>query len=188
MQPVRSSLVAGFLLAVLLPNSAPAELVDGGTARVNPDLIAELVFGIYCAQDPVRTEEAPETASGVINIVPEIPVIQFAQTVVPAALDVGFGVLSRATEGTVIDPVIITVTHPPFPDTGIEVQRWTTRLGDDALNLTGFSFDVPEELVTGRWTFTAETAGIELFHIIFDVVPPEHTSPVVAACQMGFTS
>jgi hypothetical protein len=83
--------------------------------RVDPDLIAELVFGVYCAEEPIRTEDAPETASGVINIVRDLPEIRFAQTVVPAALDIGFGVLSRAPSGMVHDPVTITVTHPPFP-------------------------------------------------------------------------
>jgi hypothetical protein len=57
------------------------------------------------------------------------------------------------------DPVTITVTHPPFPDSGIEVERWTTRLGWEEFNLTGFSFDVPEELVLGTWTFEAHVGA-----------------------------
>jgi hypothetical protein len=161
---------------------------DSGAIRVDPDRIAELVFGLYCAEEPVRTEDAPETASGVINIVPDLPQIRFAQTVVPAALDVGFGVLSRAPDGMVHDPVTITVVHPPFPGSGIEVERWTTRLGWEEFNLTGFSFDVPEELVTGTWTFTAHAEGVELFHVEFEVVPPDQAAPVLAECQTGFTS
>jgi hypothetical protein len=84
--------------------------------------------------------------------------------------------------------VTITVTHPPFPGSGIEVERWTTRLDSAEFNLTGFSFDVPEELVTGTWTFTASMAEVELFHVEFEVVPPELAAPVLAECQMGFTS
>jgi hypothetical protein len=63
------------------------------------------------------------------------------------------------------DPVTITVTHPPFPDSGIEVERWTTRLGWEEFNLTGFSFDVPGELVLGTWTFEAHVGGRELFRV-----------------------
>ncbi len=156
--------------------------------RVDPDLIAELVYGIYCSEEPIRTEEAPETASGVINIVPGLPRIRFAQQIVPATLDIGFGVLSRAPDGMVHDNVTITVTHPPFPGSGIEVERWTTRLGWEEFNLTGFSFDMPEELVTGPWTFTATSGGRELFHVAFEVVQPDVASPVLAECQPGFTS
>lgn len=180
---------AGLALGLVLSSgAAQAENDAGAPVRVNPDAIAELVYGIYCAEEPVRTEDAPETASGVVNIVPEIPRIRFAQSVVPAALDIGFGVLSRTPPGVVHDPVTITVTHPPFPGSGIEVERWVTRLDDLDFNLTGFSFDMPEELVLGTWTFTAHSGGAELFHVTFEVVPPELATGVMAECQMGFTS
>jgi hypothetical protein len=100
---------------------------SGHPRRSRPD--RRLVFGVYCAEEPIRTEDAPETASGVINIVPDLPQIRFAQTVVPAALDVGFGVLSRAPSGMVHDPVTITVTHPPFPTAGSRWNAGRTRLG-----------------------------------------------------------
>jgi hypothetical protein len=29
---------------------------------------------------------------------------------------------------------------------------------------------------------------VELFHVEFEVVPPELAAPVLAECQMGFTS
>jgi hypothetical protein len=153
--------------------------------RSRPDRRA--VFGVYCAEEPIRTEDAPETASGVINIVPDLPQIRFAQTVVPAALDVGFGVLSRAPSAWYMTRSR-SPSRTPLPDSGIEVERWTTRLGWEEFNLTGFSFDVPEELVLGTWTFEAHVGGRELFHVTFEVVPPDMAAPVLAACQMGFTS
>lgn len=186
---MRRALPSLFLLAYLLPGPLAAQdRMAGEDVRVDPDLIAELVYGVYCAEEPVRTEAAPETASGVINIVPDLPRIRFAQRIVPAALDIGFGVLSRAPEGMAHDPVTITVTHPPFPESGIEVERWTTSLAGDEFNLTGFSFDVPGELVTGTWTFTAHAGETELFHVAFEVVPPDLAAPVLAECQLGLTS
>jgi hypothetical protein len=53
------------------------------TSASIPDLIAELVFGVYCAEEPIRTEDAPETASGVINIVPDLPRIRFPRRSCP---------------------------------------------------------------------------------------------------------
>jgi hypothetical protein len=180
--------VAAVILGFGLATPALPQETASRDVRVDPDLIAELVFGVYCAEEPIRTEDAPETASGVINIVRDLPEIRFAQTVVPAALDIGFGVLSRAPAGMVHDPVTITVTHPPFPGSGIEVERWITRLGWEEFNLTGFSFDVPEELVLGTWTFEAHAGDRELFRVMFEVVPPDMAASVLAACQMGFTS
>jgi hypothetical protein len=120
---------------------------------VNPDLIAELVFGVYCAEEPIRTEDAPETASGVVNIVPDLPRDPVFPDGGARCARHRFRYPQPGTRGMVHDPVTITVTHPPFPDSGIEVERWTTRLGWESFNLTGFSFDVPEELVLGTWTF-----------------------------------
>lgn len=186
-RPRRAGLALGLWL-MLAAAPVGAENATDAAIRVDPDAIAELVFGVYCSSDPVRTEEAPETASGVVNIVPGIPEIRFAQTIVPAALGVGFGVLSRAPAGVLHDPVTITVTHPPFPESGIEVERWVTQIDGEGLNLTGFSFDIPEELVLGTWTFSAHAGGTELFHVTFEVVPPDLAPDVLADCGMRFTS
>lgn len=184
----RFAVTLALLVALAAARHADADPATTADMRVHPDLIAELVFGIYCAEPPIRTEAAPETASGVINIVPDIPRIRFAQTRVPAALGIGFGVISRAPVGMVHDPVVITVTHPPFPASGMEVQRWVTRLDFRDLNLTGFSFDIPGELVPGPWTFTAHAGTTELFHVPFEVVPADAAAGVLAECQMAFTS
>lgn len=188
LRPATLLLASATLTLTAWSGALRAENESGPPVRVNPDAIAELVYGIYCAEEPVRTEEAPETASGVINIVPDVPQIRFAQAIVPAALDIGFGVLSRPPDGVVHDPVTITVVHPPFPGSGIEVERWITRFDDRRFNLTGFSFDVPEEMVLGTWTFTAHAGETELFHVTFEVVPPELATGVINECQMGFTS
>ena len=176
-------------LALLLALPVSAQTGDPALPiRVDPDGIAELVFGVYCAEPPARVEEAPDTATGILNIVPRLPDIRFAQQVVPAAVGIGFGVLSRATPGVVHDPVTVTVTHPPYPDSGISVETWVTTIDDLDLGLTGFSFDTEGELVTGTWSFTATTGTRELYHVSFDVVPPELAGQVMATCQMAYTS
>ncbi|GAA5074083.1 DUF3859 domain-containing protein [Roseibacterium beibuensis] len=164
---------------------APSDAADN--PRIGA-LIDEIEWGVYCAQDPVRLEDAPDTAAGTINIVQDLPQIRFEDTVVPAALGMGFGVLARVAEGTDPGPVTVTVTHPPYPGSGITVERWIATMNDTAMSLFGFSFETQDELVTGTWTLIAEANGDELFHIRFEIVPPDFARPMVAACQGGFMS
>lgn len=175
-------------LAVPINAQAPSPRPATDDIRISPQL-AELVFGVYCAQDPVREEAAPDTASGVINIVPAITDFQFRQTLVPAEIGIGFGVLARAPEGTLFDVVIVTVTHPPYPSNGIEVEQWVTDIDASGLSLMGFSFDSADELVLGQWTFNGQTPdGVELFHVSFEVVEPALVPRVIDTCFDAFLS
>lgn len=178
---------AGIATLFLLMLAPPALAQDGGNPRVSP-LLEDLVYGVYCAQEPDRRDPAPATASGVINMVPMIPDFRFRQRLVPAEVGIGFGVLATAPPGVVHDPVTVTVTHPPYPDGGMEVEQWITDV-DDGLNLMGFSFDHPHELVLGEWTFSARTlADEELFHISFEVIAPELMPQVIGTCFGPFMS
>lgn len=166
---------------------APAQQASGNP-RIGPGL-ATLIYGVYCTGEPVREDPAPETASGIINIVPTIPEFRFRQKIVPAETGIGFGVLATAPDDVLHDPVTVTVTHPPYPANGIEVERWITSVGSDGPSLMGFSFDTEEELVLGEWTFSASTPdGEELFFIAFEVVRPEFMPQVVADCYGTYLS
>lgn len=173
------------IAVALIPFALPADAQS--TPRVSP-LLDEFIYGLYCAQEPERRDPAPATASGVINIVPLIPDFQFRQQLVPAEIGIGFGVIASTPPGTLYDPVTVTVTHPPYAETGIEVEQWVTDIGDGQ-NLMGFSFDHASELVLGEWTFTAETLdGVEMFHIAFEVVAPEFLPQVISSCFGSFLS
>lgn len=175
---------AGVVLAeVNLPEPRQAPEVD------------ELIYGIYCSEEPLRQDPAPGTASGVINIVPGVPEMRFVQQVVPADRAVGFGVLVRLAPGLAYDPVEVTVTHPPFLDAttefivdGIQIERWSTSLDDQGYSLIGFTFDHPEEEVPGEWTFSAEQNGEEVFHVAFQVVPGNALPHIPLACAGGALS
>ncbi|MEJ6395655.1 DUF3859 domain-containing protein [Gymnodinialimonas sp. 2305UL16-5] len=161
-------------------------------AQANPrtgEDIAELIYGIYCTREPERQDPAPDTASGFINIVPGLPDFAFQQKVVPAEIGIGFGVLVTARQGRILDPVTITVTHPPYPDSGITVESWVTDIDGMGPSLAGYSFDTPNELVTGAWTFEGhDAAGVELFHITFEVVDPAMMPQVIDTCFDAFLS
>ena len=175
------------VIALLLGAPALAQEPQG-----NPRLSAEigtLDYGIYCAQEPERRDPAPDTASGHLNIVPVIPDFQFRQKLVPAEIGIGFGVLATAAEGMLHDQVTVTVTHPPYPDSGIEVERWITDVEDSGPSLMGFSFDSEDELILGEWTFSAATQdGDELFHIAFEVVQAELMPQVISTCFGSYLS
>lgn len=177
-------MISAFAFAVTAALPATAQSPN---PRISP-LLEDLAYGVYCAEEPERREPAPETASGLINIVPSIPDFQFRQKRVPAEIGIGFGVLASAPVGVVLDPVIMTVTHPPYAESGIEVEQWVTDV-DSGANLMGFSFDHAHELVLGEWTFSATTAdGDELFHISFEVIAPELMPQVINTCFGSFLS
>ena len=152
------------------------------------DLIESLVHGVYCAEAPIDLEEAPDTAAGVVNIVPGLPEMRRITTLVPAQIGIGFGVLVQAREGLVLDPLVVTITHPPYPDSGVEAERWVTGVGDEGSGLVGFSFELESELVTGPWTFEAEHEGEIVFRVSFEVVPPALLPDLAQGCAGAILS
>jgi hypothetical protein len=152
------------------------------------DMIDSLVYGVYCAEAPIELEEAPDTAAGVVNIVPGLPEMRQVTTLVPAQIGIGFGVLLEAREGQVFDPLVVTITHPPYPDSGVEVERWMTSVDDQGPGLVGFSFEIESELVTGPWTFEGTHDGEVLFRVNFEVVPPALLPDLAQGCSGAILS
>jgi hypothetical protein len=173
-------------VAAALIWAAPAAAQDA-----NPTIggsVAEMVFGVYCAEPPADRVEAPGTVSGVINIVRDLPVMQAGQLLVPAELGVGFGVLVDMQPGRSFGQAIVELTHPPYPTNGVEVETYITDLSDAVTNLVGFSFDHDYELVPGPWTFRVFEGEEEIFEITFEVAPPGTLPPSMSPCAGAFTS
>lgn len=187
-----AKLAAALTFAALLVQGGDA-IADApdDPAAVNPfvsDRIASLVHGVYCADGPIDLEAAPGTAAGVVNIVPDLPEMRAVTTLVPAQIGIGFGVLATPQAGLTLDPVDVTITHPPYPDSGIEVEHWQTRLDGDRTGLVGFSFEVEGELVTGPWRFQASHEGEILFDMRFDVVQPSRLPELTQGCGVAILS
>jgi hypothetical protein len=171
--------------AMLWAAAAPAQDLPNPYAS---DLVETLVHGVYCAEAPIDLEEAPDTAAGVVNIVPGLPVMRQVTTLVPAQIGIGFGILVEARDGVVLDPLVVTITHPPYPDSGIEVERWVTGIDDQGPGLVGFSFELETELVPGPWVFEAEHAGETVFRVSFEVVPPALLPDLAQGCAGAILS
>ncbi|MEM7724288.1 MAG: DUF3859 domain-containing protein [Pseudomonadota bacterium] len=184
MRPAAALIVASIPIC-LAPLAHAQE--DAATPWVG-DAMGAFSYGIYCSEPPVELREAPETASGVVNIMPGIPEFLFEQTLVPAQLGISFGVVFDMAPEAAIDAAVVTITHPPYPDTGIEVERWATSIDGEGENLVGFTFELTSELVTGPWVFRAESGADVLFEIAFEVVPPSLLPDAASACQRAILS
>jgi hypothetical protein len=172
-------------VAMAMPHAAHAQDLPN---PFKSDLIDSLVHGVYCAEGPIELQDAPDTAAGVVNIVPGLPEMRAVTTLVPAQIGIGFGLVVEAREGLFLDPAIVTITHPPYPDTGIEVERWITSIDGEGAGLIGFSFEIESELVLGRWTIEAEHQGELVLRIDFEVVPPALVPDLAQGCSGAILS
>lgn len=171
---------AAILSILSLP--ALAQQVPGDV--VSP-AIAFFEAGIICAPDPVAIVPAPGTVAGVTNLIDGNPDFVSFGRAVPAVIGVGFGVRAGAALRDFPD-VTIVVTHPPMGPEGATVQSYATSIGaatvaeDGSLSFYHLEYDY--ELVTGRWTFTAQVGEDMLYSAAFDVVPPDSVPELAGLC------
>ncbi|MEL6208005.1 MAG: DUF3859 domain-containing protein [Pseudomonadota bacterium] len=151
-----------------------------------------LDYGLVCGPRDGVDVAAPETDSGTVRRF-EGPA-SIVVTTDRIALEPGatFGV------SVVVPPpgapvVTMTVIHPPFRETGTEVERYTTTFEALTPQLNAFTFDLHREMVPGLWTFVAEADGAVIYRVSFTVTadgsgasPSEHCrSPDVISRAAG---
>ncbi|BBU54029.1 MULTISPECIES: DUF3859 domain-containing protein [Mameliella] len=158
---------------------APA-LADVG-AFVEPPLTLE-AFGVICEVELQGTRPAPDTLSGLLNLVDQDRPIDVETVQVPAEMGLSFGIRASLTAGSSVPEVTIVVTHPPMGPEGRTVERWVTPMnfGDVSLNL--FTFERDYELVEGPWMFQVERDGKVLLQQPFEVTAPGTIPAVQQAC------
>ncbi|WP_372837190.1 DUF3859 domain-containing protein [Puniceibacterium confluentis] len=54
--------------------------------------------------------------------------------------------------------------------------------------MNAYTFDLPEELVPGTWTFTASQNGRELYRAQFTVVPSSQAPQIASGCESNLMS
>lgn len=140
-------------------------------------------YGAFCQMPSVGEAPAEDTLARKIDLIDGVPEIRWRTDVVPAAPGISFGILSAADDGRVYDPVRIELTHPPFPGTGTTRQTYLTRLGGDGPSVNAYSFDLPEEMVPGPWTFRAIHDDGLLYEVTFQVVPAGARPDIAGACD-----
>lgn len=148
---------------------------------VSPD-ISVIEAGIICPPETVGSSPAPDTIAGTTHIIDEEPPFVSTTRVVPAVLDIGFGVKAQTPIEGGINQITMVVTHPAMGDTGAESQSFLTRISDVEPSLTFYQFDYSYELLPGPWTMTAMRDDEVLYQVDFEVVPPDVVPELAGAC------
>ena len=108
--------------------------------------------------------------------------IELTTQIVPALTGIGFGVKATNVSGTPLAPVTISVKHPPFPGITSTQDVWQDSFIAGGTNYNYFTFEFPFELQTGRWEFRASIRDRPLYHVAFEVVPPEQVPDLTKIC------
>lgn len=194
MVTVLTSLATGRLLRVMARIISLLSLVvfplplaaENGLVHHDPALV-EIAFGAFCQMESVDSVAAPDTLAQRVDLLPETPHIRWPGPVIPALAGLSFGVRTE-TGGIRFDSVTIEVTHPPFPGSGMTHQSYVTALGGDEASINAYSFDLPEEQVTGTWTIRATFEDGILYEVRFRVVPPGEAPWIGRDCGKDFIS
>jgi hypothetical protein len=167
------------LLFALAP-AAPA------FAEVTGDrtFFATLEAGILCVDGTSTSEPAPGTRLGYIDTVEGDISLGLATTRIPALPDLSFGVISTVIDGQGATGVTIIVSHPPMGTEGSTRDAWQRDFYGGGQDASFFSFDYPEELVTGDWTMQAMLGDRLLYEASFVVVDPGAMPGFASPCQM----
>lgn len=143
-----------------------------------------LEFGVFCTQERMEQQAAPDTVQGVVNIVPGGNQIRWPQAQVPAAIGVGFGIWYNVSD---LGPGMIetVITHPPVGADGIKRESWQSAFvpGDSDRRYTGFSMEYDEELVQGLWQFRVYHESRLIAQQRFHLVPESVFPTIVATCS-----
>jgi hypothetical protein len=102
----------------------------------------------------------------------------------PAVLGLGFGVeyILTGTDAVLIRHI---VDHPPMLPATTTQQSWESWSIGGVPEVVFFQFDIEDELVPGRWTFTAMAGEDEVYHAAFDVVPAPAAPHLAQLCEDG---
>lgn len=162
-------------LAVIMPLAAVAQ-------DVSP--VSLFDHGVICEVTQTGTEAAPETASGVINLIDQTRVMDVTTQYVPAHIGLSFGLRTNMGADATLSGARMRIIHPPMGASGITEQSWAAPMqpGEAALNL--YTFEHDDELLLGDWTFQVIFADKVLIEQRFEVVP-QGTVPVVQQVCFG---
>ena len=161
--------------------SAVAQPEAEARSFVGPEIVL-IDYGIICQTTPEGSRPAPETLMGEINLINRSQDMDITTRVVPAKLGFSFGVKFMRAPGGGTRDIVVTVTHPPMGDAGVERERWTATVGELGPSLNLFSFEMPYEMVKGPWSFALSDGAEVLMEQHFEVVSELAAPGVLGVC------
>lgn len=99
----------------------------------------------------------------------ERPEIAETTSKIPAKLGTTFGISHVISGAPAKSKIKLVTTHPPISYDGI-LSTGGTRFKSIRDTGTYFTFDLPEEMALGNWTFVFEYSNIELCRQEFEVI------------------
>lgn len=153
-------------------------------AQAQQSPVEMLDFGVICDVETNGQVDAPETASGVLNLVDQNREIDVTTTEVPAHLGLSFGLRTRMQPETSMRGLRIVVTHPPMGPNNITRQSWAAPMAAGQTGVNLYTFDNKHELVKGIWRFQLMFSDAVLLEKVFEVLP-KGTVPAVQHTCLG---
>lgn len=145
--------------------------------------ITDFEYGLICGAEATRTEPAPDTTTGTIQILEGWQKIILRTQVVPMVTGIGFGVSLKPASPRNLNDVRITITHPPYIGFGDTRESWFTDFSADGNNLNFFEFEHDFEMVKGQWTLEAHQGDTMLYSATFEVVDPSQVPHLANLCN-----
>lgn len=161
---------------------SPLPVLAAGIS-LNETYVGNLRFGLVCGSDTAETLPAPDTAQGTIQKREDWQKILVETQVIPLTKGMALGVDVSPVGPRNIEDVEIHVTHPPYADSGLTLERWQTEFTASGSNLNFFEFEFPYEMVEGPWTIEARTERGTLYSVTFQVVSPETLPELADLCD-----
>lgn len=175
--------LAALALLALSPQSAQAQrLSDAAPVAIFDEAAIETIdYGLVCPSGDAVELPAPGTHLGTIKQREGWQAIAYSTQLIPMVDGIGFGVAASPVSD--ITGVEITITHPPYPDTTVTDESWTSDVIAGSSNLNFFTFEFPFERVPGRWAIQATHRGTVLYAVEFDVVAPSRFPNIDGLCE-----
>ncbi len=98
-----------------------------------------------------------------------------------------FGFEIRASGPDRLRDVTIVVDHPPLQDTKVTRHSWTADIPARGNALSYYGFGRPEEVTTGRWSFSYIKDDRVLYRHDFDLLPAKDPLQTCVAAEMSGT-
>jgi hypothetical protein len=118
-------------------------------------------------------------------VVSGLPYVAKKTAKIPVIRGLTFGVMASGKGPDILQGVAMTISHPPFTDGSGTKERYKEVFGPPAPSFSGYTFDLPSEMVPGVWSVQADWNGQVLYRVEFEVVDasamPDFRDPCATA-------